>query len=67
MVPMAISIVFGLAFATILTLILLPTIYLAFEDLRGFFRWIFTGSFNRKLSEDPAYAMKNGTDQDGQT
>jgi len=49
LIPMAISIVFGLAFATILTLVLLPTIYLAFEDLRGVSRWITTGRFSRTL------------------
>jgi len=35
LIPMAVSIVFGLAVATVLTLILLPTIYLVFEDLKA--------------------------------
>ncbi|MHC4409138.1 MAG: efflux RND transporter permease subunit, partial [Planctomycetota bacterium] len=33
LIPMAISIVFGLAFATVLTLILVPTLYLVLEDI----------------------------------
>ncbi|MEN8148317.1 MAG: efflux RND transporter permease subunit [Planctomycetota bacterium] len=49
LIPMAVSIVFGLAFATLLTLVLLPTLYLAFEDLRGFFRWLATGRFSRAM------------------
>ncbi|MHC4862334.1 MAG: efflux RND transporter permease subunit, partial [Planctomycetota bacterium] len=47
LIPMAIAICFGLAFATLLTLVLLPTLYLAFEDLRATFRWIVTGKFTR--------------------
>jgi multidrug efflux pump subunit AcrB len=42
LIPMAISIVFGLAFATVLTLIVVPTLYLVLEDvargLRGALR-----------------------------
>jgi len=47
LIPMAVSIVFGLAFATLLTLILLPTLYLAFEDIAGIGRWLTTGRFSR--------------------
>ncbi len=38
LIPMAISIVFGLAFATLLTLLLIPTLYLVHEDFRALFR-----------------------------
>ena len=34
LIPMALSIVFGLAFATVLTLVLIPTLYLVYEDMR---------------------------------
>ena len=61
---MAISIVFGLALATVLTLLLLPTLYLAFEDVRGCVRWLVRGSFHRKLSEDPVYEMEIGTENE---
>jgi len=56
LIPMAISIVFGLAFATVLTLVLLPTLYLAFEDLRGGARWLLTGGFSRAMPRNDGRA-----------
>jgi multidrug efflux pump subunit AcrB len=56
LIPMAVSIVFGLAFATILTLVLLPTLYLAFEDLRAIVRWILTGRFSTEIPRNGARA-----------
>jgi multidrug efflux pump subunit AcrB len=41
LIPMAISLAFGLAFATVLTLVLLPSILLALDDLRRALRWLF--------------------------
>ncbi|MCH2375397.1 MAG: efflux RND transporter permease subunit, partial [Planctomycetes bacterium] len=41
LIPMAISIVFGLTFATILTLVLIPTLYLIYEDVRIVFGKLF--------------------------
>ena len=42
LVPMAISLAFGVLFATLITLILVPTSYLVIEDIKGFFnRFIF--------------------------
>ena len=39
---MAISLAFGVLFATLITLILVPTSYLVIEDIKGFFnRFIF--------------------------
>lgn len=43
LIPMAISLVFGLLFATLLTLFFLPMLYLVLEDLRNALRWLFTG------------------------
>ena len=43
LIPMAVSIVFGLAFATVLTLIVLPTFYVILEDVRSAVRWWWTG------------------------
>lgn len=37
LIPMAISITWGLAFATLLTLVVVPSIYLIFEDLKQMF------------------------------
>lgn len=39
LIPMAISVTFGLAVATLLTLILVPSLYLITEDVRRFTRW----------------------------
>jgi len=35
--PMAIAVIFGLAFATVLTLVMVPTMYSIIEDIRGAF------------------------------
>jgi len=40
LIPMAISISFGLAFATVLTLVIVPSLYLVVHDLRGLLRRI---------------------------
>jgi len=37
LIPMAISLGFGVLFATVITLILVPTVYMALEDARGVF------------------------------
>ncbi|MBN1556310.1 MAG: efflux RND transporter permease subunit [Phycisphaerae bacterium] len=41
--PMAVSISFGLSFATMLTLLVVPCLLLAGNDLRRVFHWLFTG------------------------
>ncbi len=41
LVPMAIAIVFGLAFATGLILVIVPVLYLMLEDVRAALRWAF--------------------------
>lgn len=43
LIPMAISLVFGLAFATVLTLIVVPALYLAMIDVRRAARWLWRG------------------------
>jgi Cation/multidrug efflux pump len=37
LVPMAISLAFGVLFATLITLILVPTSYMVIEDIKGIF------------------------------
>ncbi len=37
LIPMAVSIAFGLIFATMITLLLIPSLYLAFEDIKNKF------------------------------
>ncbi|MBI5851801.1 MAG: efflux RND transporter permease subunit [Planctomycetes bacterium] len=41
LVPMAISLAFGVMFATFITLVLVPAGYLVLEDLRHGFRWLY--------------------------
>ena len=48
LIPMAISIAFGLALATILTLVLLPVFYLMFDDARRAARWAWSGQTARE-------------------
>ena len=57
LIPMAVSIVFGLAFATVLVLLLLPCFYVALEDVRAGLRWLASGRWHRSLPYDPALAM----------
>ncbi|WP_448565584.1 efflux RND transporter permease subunit [Thalassotalea ganghwensis] len=37
-IPMAVSLSFGILFATIVTLVFIPSLYIIFEDLKGVFR-----------------------------
>ena len=53
LIPMAVSIVFGLAFATALTLLLLPMFYMIFEDVRMGLRWIWTNRYTDTLEAIP--------------
>lgn len=49
LIPMAISIAYGIGFATVLTLIVLP-IYLSFSNsVKTFFKWVWTG---RKITKE---------------
>lgn len=50
LIPMAISISFGLAFATVLTLVVVPCNYMILEDLKRLVRTAFTG---RADSDEP--------------
>ena len=43
--PMAVSIAFGLSFATMLTLLVVPCLFLAGNDLRRALRWLRTGQW----------------------
>ena len=50
LVPMAVSLAFGVVFATFITLVLVPTWYLILEDMRAALRWMF-GSSGRILGQ----------------
>ena len=53
LIPLALSIVAGLAFATVLTLLLLPCVYFIFEDIKALARWIWTGKFTHPGLTEP--------------
>jgi hydrophobic/amphiphilic exporter-1 (mainly G- bacteria), HAE1 family len=53
LIPMAISISLGLALSTVVTLLVLPCIYMAFEDMRTVVYWLATGEWRVvELSKD---------------
>ena len=45
LIPMAISMSFGLMGATVLVLILVPALYLLLHDVQSMWHWLRTGSF----------------------
>ena len=53
LIPMAVSIVFGLAFGTVLVLILLPVFYIVMEDFRASLRWLWGYRWHQELPYDP--------------
>jgi multidrug efflux pump subunit AcrB len=56
LIPMAISISFGLVFATALTLIVVPANYLIIQDVKKLFRWIWYGQ-RAEPTPQPAYPV----------
>ncbi len=48
--PMAIAVIFGLAIATVLTLVVVPTLYSLFDDFEGFLKRIFGGKSEKEES-----------------
>ena len=54
LIPMAISMSFGLMGATALVLVLVPALYLLLYDMQGIWRWLRTGSFEEKSNEPVA-------------
>ncbi|GIK16023.1 MAG: multidrug transporter AcrB [Planctomycetota bacterium] len=59
-IPMAISLGFGLTFSTVVTLVLVPAIYLAFNDVRRALRWIFRGGAYPSPEEVEHFAARRG-------
>lgn len=54
LIPMAVSLGFGILFATFLTLVLIPTFYLILEDIKGFPRMISSFLRPTTLSTEPS-------------
>jgi len=46
LIPMAISLAFGVLFATLITLFLVPSLYMILEDIKGWFRKAFWAGLN---------------------
>lgn len=55
--PMAVAVIFGLAFSTLLTLVVVPTLYLVLDDMRGFTARLFSGEVFSSLRR-PASAAR---------
>lgn len=50
-IPMAVALGFAVLFATLLTLVLVPCLYLMLDDIKGIFRWIKQKLTRRSPSE----------------
>ena len=53
LIPMAVSLAFGVMFATFITLILIPSGYMVMEDIKGILQ-LLTGSRASRASKAPA-------------
>ena len=51
LIPMAVSIVFGLALSTVTTLLAMPTLYVLYEDGRAAVGWLWTGTWRVRTLE----------------
>ncbi len=58
LIPMAISISFGLAFATLITLLLVPCVYLLLNDIKRASHWLIYGDYPDPEQVEP-YALKD--------
>ena len=54
LIPMAISIAFGVAFATLLTLLVIPCLLMILNDLRRTIRYLITGNWPAREEVEPA-------------
>lgn len=60
-IPMAVALGFAVLYATIVTLLLVPCMYLIFEDIRSFFRWLYdlvTRKSSNKAGQTPVEQLK---------
>ncbi|QYJ92097.1 efflux RND transporter permease subunit [Shewanella spartinae] len=51
-IPMAVSLAFGVLFATIVTLVLIPCLYVAIEDTKSAFSWIYNRITGVKVNQE---------------
>ncbi len=66
LIPMAITIVFGVVFATILTLLLIPCLLCILNDFRLFLNRMVTGTWSDRLEVEPAF-YRNRSNQPQET
>lgn len=64
LIPMAVSIVFGILFATVLTLFMLPILLTFLNDVKRFFYWVFTGEWRPAEQVERAYIEKTYEEKD---
>lgn len=60
-IPMAVALGFAVLYATIVTLLLVPCMYLIFDDIRSFFRWLYglvTTKPSNKAGQTPVEQLK---------
>ena len=57
--PMAIALGFGIVYATLITLVLLPCVYMVAEDIKQYFVWFFKGNKGENLPDRQAEELKN--------
>ena len=55
LIPMAISIAAGVAFATLLTLLLVPSLLYILNDIRRITHWIHSNAWLNNVEVEPAY------------
>lgn len=65
LVPMAISLAAGIAFATLLTLVLAPCLICVLNDMRRVAHWLATGVWPDRVAVEPAY--KEGGEQQAES
>ena len=63
LIPMAISLAFGVLFATFITLALVPSLFLSINDMRRFFRWLRTGAWLDPRSLEPIVSRQEHTEE----
>jgi len=58
LIPMAISLAFGVVFATFITLLMVPSLYLILEDLNKVFYWFIGRKPESKARPEPAQELR---------
>jgi multidrug efflux pump subunit AcrB len=65
LIPMAVSVAYGLLIGTFLILIVLPSSYLVMNKFRRIFRWLISGNYPDELSVEPAIVEERNIDKWG--